>query len=81
MNQLDDMLILLVIVIKIRYEVFAIPEVFCLSLFYFEVMKVFLDLLLEQNEMYDRIDQALLRQEQLLKAQALQSSSLDGSAR
>jgi len=35
----------------------------------------------QQNEMYDRIDQALLRQEQLLKAQSLQSASLDGSAR
>ncbi|XP_035540200.1 protein SHORT ROOT IN SALT MEDIUM 1-like [Juglans regia] len=34
-----------------------------------------------QNDMYDRIDQALLRQEQLLKAQSLQSASLDGTAR
>ena len=32
--------------------------------------------------MYDRIDQAsLLRQEQLLKAQSLQSASLDGGSR
>lgn len=37
---------------------------------------------LQQSEIYDRIDQAvLLRQEQLLKTQALQSASLDGSAR
>ncbi|XP_042983456.1 protein SHORT ROOT IN SALT MEDIUM 1 isoform X1 [Carya illinoinensis] len=34
-----------------------------------------------QNDMYDRIDKALLRQEQLLKSQSLQSASLDGSAR
>ncbi|XP_062111555.1 protein SHORT ROOT IN SALT MEDIUM 1 [Humulus lupulus] len=35
-----------------------------------------------QSEIYDRIDQAvLLRQEQLLKSQSLQSASLDGSAR
>jgi hypothetical protein len=34
-----------------------------------------------QTEMYERIDQALLRQEQLLKSQSLQSASLDGSAR
>lgn len=37
--------------------------------------------LIQQTDMYDRIDQALLRQEQLLKAQSLQSASLDGSAR
>lgn len=36
----------------------------------------------QQPEMYDRIDQAaLLRQEQLLKTQSLQSASLDGSTR
>ncbi|KAK7348760.1 hypothetical protein VNO80_23419 [Phaseolus coccineus] len=35
-----------------------------------------------QSEIYDRIDQAaLLRQEQLLKAQSLQAASLDGGAR
>ncbi|KAM6547391.1 hypothetical protein CsatB_019067 [Cannabis sativa] len=35
-----------------------------------------------QSEIYDRIDQAvLLRQEQLLKSQSLQSASLDGNAR
>lgn len=36
----------------------------------------------QQSEIYDRIDQAaLLRQEQLLKAQSLQAASLDGGAR
>ncbi|KAK4263478.1 hypothetical protein QN277_028877 [Acacia crassicarpa] len=36
----------------------------------------------QQPEIYDRIDQtSLLRQEQLLKAQSLQSASLDGSSR
>ncbi|XP_057726340.1 protein SHORT ROOT IN SALT MEDIUM 1 [Arachis stenosperma] len=36
----------------------------------------------QQAEIYDRIDQAaLLRQEQLLKAQPLQAASLDGGAR
>ncbi|KAL7180807.1 hypothetical protein ACSBR1_039797 [Camellia fascicularis] len=35
-----------------------------------------------QTDMYDRMDQAsLLRQEQLLKAQSLQSASLDGGSR
>lgn len=38
--------------------------------------------LLWQPEIYDRVDQAsLLRQEQMLKAQSLQSTSLDGGAR
>ena len=37
--------------------------------------------LIQQTDMYDRIDQALLRQEQLLKSQSLQPASLDGSAR
>ncbi|XP_047171820.1 protein SHORT ROOT IN SALT MEDIUM 1 isoform X1 [Vigna umbellata] len=36
----------------------------------------------QQSEIYDRIDQAaLLRQEQLLKAQSLQAASLDGGTR
>ncbi|KAK7407389.1 hypothetical protein VNO78_09269 [Psophocarpus tetragonolobus] len=36
----------------------------------------------QQSDIYDRIDQAaLLRQEQLLKAQSLQAASLDGGAR
>lgn len=36
----------------------------------------------EQPDLYDRIDQAsVLRQEQMLKAQSLQSNSLDGGSR
>lgn len=53
---------------------------FCLLVIF--VFKLHFFLNVQQPEIYDRIDQAaLLRQEQLLKAQSLQSASLDGTTR
>ena len=50
--------------------------------FYFYNVISMLFFNVQQSEIYDRIDQAaLLRQEQLLKAQSLQAASLDGGAR
>lgn len=41
-----------------------------------------LSIVFQQADSYDRVDQmSLLRQEQLLKAQSLQSDALDGSSR
>jgi hypothetical protein len=54
---------------------------FCLYFFFHNDNDLGFCYLNQQTDMYDRIDQALLRQEQLLKAQSLQSASLDGSAR
>jgi len=59
---------------KICFFVLSTYSLFVINLHFF--------LNVQQPEIYDRIDQAaLLRQEQLLKAQSLQSASLDGGTR
>lgn len=63
------------------FKFYEICYVFVCDFFFHNDNNLGFCYLIQQTEMYDRIDQALLRQEQLLKAQSLQSASLDGSAR